>query len=259
MADRLAQAFQQKAFVGFLTGGDPSLADTRRYVRVLADAGAAMVEIGVPFSDPIAEGPVIQAASERACQAGTTLAQLFDLVATLRQRDGLTCALALMTYLNPVHHFGYEAFFTRAAQVGVDAVIIPDLPFEEQDELIQYSAASAVPLISMVAPTSMGRVRRIAASAKGFIYLVSSLGVTGERGAITTDIGAIVAEIRAVTDVPVAVGFGVSTPAQAAQMARLADGVIVGSALVRLVADHGANADQQLFDLTSAMVTATRG
>lgn len=257
-ADRIAQAFKGKAFVAFLTGGDPTLADTRRYIQILAEAGASLVEIGIPFSDPIAEGPVIQDASARALSSptGTTPEMLFELVRALREEDGLTIPLALMTYLNPVHHYGYEAFFARAAGVGVDALIIPDLPYEEHGEVRPAAQAHGVALISMVAPTSSHRARQIASEAEGFVYLVSSLGVTGVRSEITTDIGAIISEIRAVTEVPVAVGFGISTPDQAATMAANADGVIVGSAIVRLIAEHGSQADEVLRDYVTQMVAA---
>ncbi|MDR0847609.1 MAG: tryptophan synthase subunit alpha [Propionibacteriaceae bacterium] len=256
--DRIAQAFQSKAFIAFLTGGDPTLEDTRRYVKILAEAGASLVEIGIPFSDPIAEGPVIQEASARALSSatGTTPEMLFELVRALREEDGLTIPLALMTYLNPVHHYGYEEFFARAADVGVDALIVPDLPFEEHAEVLPAAQANGVALISMIAPTSSSRARKIAANAQGFIYLVSSLGVTGVRSEITTDIGSIVDEIRQVTDVPVAVGFGISTPAQAATMAAQADGVIVGSAIVRLIAENGSHADDALRTYVSEMVSA---
>jgi len=255
---RLAEAFGRKAFVAFVTGGDPTLADTRRFVRVLADAGVSMVEIGVPFSDPTAEGPVIQDASRRALVAGASLGGLFDLVDALRREDGLTIPLAFMTYLNPVHHFGYEAFFARCEEVGVDALIVPDLPYEEHGEVDGVARRHGVALISMVAPTSEDRIREIAATSTGFIYLVSSLGVTGVRSEITTDIASIVAQIRSVTDTPVAVGFGISTPEQARAMAQAADGVIVGSALVRLIERDGSGADQAIRDYAEAMVAAVR-
>ena len=255
---RLRAAFEKKAFIGFLTGGDPSLTDTRRYINAMADAGASLVEIGIPFSDPVAEGPAIQDASVRALAGGTTPEQLFELVEVLRQEDGLAIPLALMTYLNPVFHYGYERFCARCLEVGVDALIIPDLPFEEQDEVRQVARRFDVAVISMVAPTSAERVRMIAAEAEGFIYLVSSLGVTGVRSEITTDIAAIVAEIRSVTDVPVAVGFGISTPEQATAMAASADGVIVGSAIVNLIAQHGSDADQAIAEYVRSMVQATQ-
>ncbi|MCL2471267.1 MAG: tryptophan synthase subunit alpha [Propionibacteriaceae bacterium] len=254
--ETIQRAFEHKAFIGFLTGGDPSLEDTRRYIKVMAEAGADLVEIGVPFSDPIAEGPAIQAASARALAAHTTPEKLFGLVDELRRQDGLTIPLAMMTYLNPVHHYGYEAFFARAAAVGVDALIIPDLPFDEHEEVRQAAASAHVAVISMIAPTSADRVRQIASHAEGFIYLVSSLGVTGVRSEITTDLASIVAQIREVTDVPVAVGFGISTPAQAAAMTAVADGAIVGSAIVRLIAEHGSHADEAIGGYVREMVRA---
>ncbi|MCL2737042.1 MAG: tryptophan synthase subunit alpha [Propionibacteriaceae bacterium] len=256
MNNRLRDAFDSPGFIAFLTGGDPTIEDTRRFIGVLARAGASLVEIGIPFSDPIAEGPVIEQASARALDAGATPEKIFGLVDLLRTEDHVSIPLALMTYLNPVHHYGYAAFFARAAQVGVDAIIIPDLPWEEQGEVRDVATRFGVALISMIAPTSATRVRQIAREATGFIYLVSSLGVTGVRSSITTDIASIVAEIRAATDVPVAVGFGISTPEQAREMAALADGVIVGSAIVSLIASHGAQADQAIDDYARLMVAA---
>ena len=255
---RIAQAFKDKAFIAFITGGDPTIEDTRRYIKVLADAGASLVEIGVPFSDPIAEGPVIQEASRRALAAGSSLEKLLDLVKTLRREDGLTIPLVAMTYLNPVHHYGYDRFFTQAGEVGVDGVIIPDLPWEEHREVSVLAHCQDVALICMIAPTSTSRIRQIASQAKGFIYLVSSLGVTGVRSRITTDISWIVTEIRAVTDTPIAVGFGISTPEQAAEIGSQADGVIVGSAIVRLIANHTNQADQPLSDYVHQMTAALR-
>ncbi|MDR1833394.1 MAG: tryptophan synthase subunit alpha [Propionibacteriaceae bacterium] len=253
---RLAAAFAgKKPFIAFVTGGDPSVADTKRFIHAIAAAGAGMVEIGIPFSDPIAEGPVIQEASQRALAAGTTTDDLFALAGELRA-EGLEIPLAFMTYLNPVFHYGFERFFARAELAGVDAIIIPDLPYEEQAEVKQAARPHGVAVISLIAPTSDERIRMIAAEAEGFIYLVSSLGVTGVRSQITTDIDAIVAQIRQVTDVPVAVGFGISTPQQAAAMAAKSDGVIVGSAIVRLIAQHGAAAEPVIAGYVRQMAQA---
>ncbi|MDR0284402.1 MAG: tryptophan synthase subunit alpha [Propionibacteriaceae bacterium] len=256
--ERLRQAFTNKAFIAFITGGDPSLEATRRYIGVLQRAGAALIEIGIPFSDPIAEGEVIQTASARALAAGTTPTRLLELVETVRREDGITVPLAFMTYLNPVFHAGYDAFLGAAARAGVDALIIPDLPYEEHGELRGAATRAGVALISMVAPTSLARTRQIARDAQGFIYLVSSLGVTGVRSEITTDIAPIVAAIRAETEVPVAVGFGISTPAQARAMAAQADGVIVGSAIVRLIAEHGEAADDAIAAFVGELAGALR-
>ncbi|MDR0513580.1 MAG: tryptophan synthase subunit alpha [Coriobacteriaceae bacterium] len=233
---RTAQSFAHgKAFIGFITAGDPSIQQTEEYVFAMAEAGADLIELGIPFSDPIAEGPVIQGANVRALAAGTRLRDVFSLVERIRMRTEVP--LALMGYLNPLFHYGYEAFFTQCQKVGVDAVIIADLPYEEKAELSDIASRYGVDVISMVAPTSLERVERIAATATGFIYLVSSLGVTGERRTIDTDLEEIIAKIRGVSDVPIAIGFGVHTPDQARELASKADGVIVGSALVRMIAD----------------------
>jgi len=253
----IAQAFKNgKAFIGFVTGGDPRIEKTKEFVLEMFRAGADMVEIGIPFSDPIAEGPVIQEANIRALSAGTTVEKLFTLVEDIRAVTDKP--LAFMTYLNPVFHYGYEAFFKRARAAGLDGIIIPDLPHEEQGEVKKAASAYGVDLISLIAPTSETRIREIARDACGFIYLVSSMGVTGVRGEITTDLGSIVAAIRDVTAVPVAVGFGIHTPAQAAQMARVADGVIVGSAIVKIIAEHGNEAGPHVYQYVKEMTESLR-
>jgi tryptophan synthase alpha chain len=252
---RTAQAFANgKAFIGFLTAGDPSLEQTEQCALHMARAGADLIEIGIPFSDPIAEGPVIQEASVRALAAGTKLSDVFALVERLRTK--IQTPLALMGYLNPVFRLGYDAFFARCQQAGADAVIIADLPFAEKGEAAPYAERYGIDLISMVAPTSGDNIERIAAEAAGFIYLVSSLGVTGERSQLSANLDDIVARIRAVSDVPVAIGFGVHTPAQAADLGRKADGIIVGSAIVRLIASSGSNAPRAISDYVSMMKSA---
>ena len=252
----LASAFADTntAFIGFVTGGDPSLEASEEFICAMATAGADVIEIGVPFSDPIAEGPVIQRANIRALGAGTTVEGIFTLVQRVRQKT--LVPLVLLTYLNPVFRYGYEAFFRRCAQVGVDGIIIPDLPFEEQDELREFAVAQGIDLISMIAPTSDTRIQQICQRALGFIYLVSSMGVTGERSRISGDLAATTARIRECCALPVAVGFGVSTPEQAAQIAQYANGVIVGSALVRLIEQHGAQATGYLEDYIHTMKRA---
>jgi tryptophan synthase alpha chain len=253
----IAQAFKNgKAFIGFVTGGDPAIEKTKEFVLEMFRAGADMVEIGIPFSDPIAEGPVIQEANIRALSAGTTVEKLFTLVEDIRAATDKP--LAFMTYLNPVFHYGYNAFFKRAAAAGLDGIIIPDLPYEEQGEVKQAANAHGIDLISLIAPTSETRIREIARSACGFIYLVSSMGVTGVRGEITTDLASIVAAIREVSAAPVAVGFGIHTPAQAAQTARVADGVIVGSAIVRIIAEYGGEAGARVYQYVKEMKEATK-
>jgi tryptophan synthase alpha chain len=251
----IAKAFQNgKAFIGFVTGGDPTIEKTKEFVLEMIRAGAGLVEIGIPFSDPIAEGPVIQEANLRALSAGATVEKLFDMVRDLRTVTAVP--LVFLTYLNPVFHYGYDAFFKRCSDCGLDGIIIPDLPFEEQAEVREAASRHGVDLISLIAPTSEARIREIAQNAAGFIYLVSSMGVTGIRGEITTDLAAITGSIRAATRLPVAIGFGIHTPAQAAEMSRIADGVIVGSAIVKIAAEHGEAAGPHIYRYVKEMKEA---
>ena len=242
---KIAEAFNHgKAFIPFLTAGDPDLEKTEEFILEMERSGADLIEIGIPFSDPIAEGIVIQEADIRALASGTTTDKIFDMVATVRPQ--VRIPLVFMTYLNPVFHYGYERFFGRCQEAGIDGIIIPDLPFEEKGELDGIAAAHGVDLISMIAPTSEERIQKIAAEAKGFLYVVSSMGVTGVRSEITTDLGAILANIRKATNVPACVGFGINTPEQAAEIAGIADGVIVGSAIVRLAEQYGGHAAEHI-------------
>lgn len=252
---KIADAFKdRKAFIPFITAGDPDLATTEALIKIAADAGAALIEIGIPFSDPIAEGPVIQEADIRALAAGTTVDGIFAMAARLRET--IDIPMVLMGYANSFFHYGYDAFFKRCAEVGIDGAIIPDIPFEEKHETADVAGQYGVAVLSMIAPTSEERIQKIAAEAQGFIYLVSSMGVTGMRSAITTDLGAMVSAIRQVTDVPIGIGFGIHTPQQAAEMAAIADGAIVGSAIVNLVAEHGRNAGPAVEDYIKQMVAA---
>ena len=235
---RIQKAFEnKKAFIAFLTAGDPSLDKTEEYILEMERAGADLIEIGIPFSDPIAEGPVIQEADIRALSGGVTTDDIFDMVKKLREKTEIP--LVFMTYLNPVFHYGYEAFFERCQDVGTDGIIIPDLPFEEKEEFDSVCKKHGIDLISLIAPTSHERVAQIAKDAEGFVYCVSSLGVTGTRTNITTDIGAMVKLVKQAKDIPCAVGFGISTPEQAKKMAAQSDGAIVGSAIVKLCAQYG--------------------
>ncbi|MDR1796451.1 MAG: tryptophan synthase subunit alpha [Clostridiales Family XIII bacterium] len=244
-----------KAFIGFVTGGDPSLEKTKEFILAMAEAGCDLIEIGVPFSDPIAEGPVIQEANLRALAAGTTVDKLFGLVADLKA-DAAMVPLVFLTYLNPVYHYGYEAFFEKAARAGLDGIIIPDLPFEEQQELKPVARKHGVDVISLIAPTSEARARAIAKDADGFVYLVSSMGVTGVRAEIKTDLASIVEQVKAATDTPVAVGFGIHSPGQAKEIAKTADGVIVGSAIVKIIEEHGDAATPEVAGYVRAMKAA---
>jgi len=243
-----------KAFIGFVTGGDPSIEKTKEFVLEMIRAGADLVEIGIPFSDPIAEGPVIQEANNRALAAGATVEKLFNLVADLRKETSIP--LVFLTYLNPVFHYGYDAFFQRASKAGLDGIIIPDLPFEEQPPVREAADKHGIDLISLIAPTSEARIKEIAKTASGFIYLVSSMGVTGIRGKITTDLAAITAAIKSVTSVPVAIGFGIHTPEQAKEMSRIADGVIVGSAIVKIAANRGEEAGAHIYSYVKELKDA---
>jgi len=229
----------RKALITFITGGDPDIAATERLIAAMEAADADIIEIGVPFSDPIAEGIVIQAADERALAGGCTTDALFEMVGRLR--GSVRIPLLFMTYVNPIFTYGKRRFMRRCAECGVDGVIVPDMPFEEKDELADECRESGVCLISMISPISDERVGMIAREAEGFLYCVSSLGVTGMRSEINSDVGGLIREARRVTDVPCAVGFGISTPEQARDMAAISDGVIVGSAIVNIVAERGAD------------------
>ena len=249
---RISKAFEKgKAFIAFITGGDPDIETSYELIKTMAENGADIIEIGIPFSDPIAEGPVIQAADLRALSAGTTTDALFDLVVRLRKE--IDIPLLFMTYMNPIYVYGTDRFMKRCAEVGIDGVIVPDVPFEEKSELAGNCRENGVELISMIAPTSSERIETIAKEAEGFIYCVSSLGVTGVRSEITTDIGTMVKQVKDVTDVPVAVGFGIATPEQAKKMAGLSDGAIVGSAIVKLVAQYGKDAVPYVADYVKSM------
>ena len=253
----IAQAFTKKAFIPFITAGDQGITITEKYIRTMAKAGASLIEIGIPFSDPVAEGPVIQVASERALSTGVTTDDIFDMVKRLRTgTEPLTIPLVFMTYLNPIYVYGVESFMTRCEEVGIQGVIVPDCPLEEKQELAHQAKAHGIAVISLIAPTSEQRIEKIASQAEGFVYCVSSLGVTGMRSDIKTDLASIVQQIRQYTDVPVAVGFGISTPEQAKAMASLSDGAIVGSAIVKQIGEWGSNGEKELYQYVRSMVEA---
>ncbi|MCD7809933.1 MAG: tryptophan synthase subunit alpha [Erysipelotrichaceae bacterium] len=250
--NRIQKAFEnKKAFIAFLTAGDPIKEKTIEYIFELEKAGASLIEIGIPFSDPIAEGPVIQDANIRALKHHMTTDGVFEIVKAVREKSDIP--LCLMTYLNPVFHYGYDRFFKNCQEVGVDGIIIPDCPYEESGEVKEVAKNYGVKVISMIAPTSKERIKMIAQEAEGFIYLVSSLGVTGVRDEIQTDLSTIIKDIKEVTDVPVAIGFGIHSPEQVQQMNQYADGTIVGSAIVKIIGEHGENAHQALYDYVKDM------
>lgn len=255
---RIERAFDNgKALIGFLTGGDPSLEKTQEYILTMAASGADLVEIGIPFSDPIAEGEVILRANNRALHAGTTTDKIFDMVESIRKKTDVP--LVLLTYMNPVFVYGIPRFFTRCRQCGIDGIIIPDLPFEEQDEIMESASQNRIDVITMIAPTSGDRVRMLASGANGFVYLVSSLGVTGVRSRIHTDLETIVEDIRTHTDTKIAVGFGISTSEQAGRIGAVADGVIIGSAIVRIIEEYGENAGHPLSEYIHRMKESLAG
>ena len=236
--NNLTRVFAQgKAFIPFVTVGDPSLEITEQLVLRMAESGADLIELGIPFSDPVAEGPVIQAAGNRALAAGTTTDKIFAMVR--RSRKSCQVPIAFMTYVNPIFTYGTDRFMKNCQEVGVEAVIVPDLPYEEKDELMPFCAKYDVNLISMIAPTSHDRINMIARSAQGFVYCVSSLGVTGVRRELGSNVEEMIKLVKAVKDIPCAVGFGISTPEQAAELSKFSDGVIVGSAIVKIIERYG--------------------
>jgi tryptophan synthase alpha chain len=249
---RIRQAFAgHKALIPFITCGDPDLETTEALVLKLAESGADLIELGIPFSDPTAEGPVIMEASERALKAGATTDKIFAMVKRLRTVTDIP--LVFMTYANVVYSYGTERFMKQCQEIGIDGLILPDVPYEEKEEFAPCAEQYGVDLISMVAPTSEHRIAMIAKEAKGFLYIVSSLGVTGVRSSISTDIRPMTELIRSVTEIPCAVGFGISSPEQAASMADCSDGAIVGSAIVKLIAQYGKDCIQPVGEFVRSL------
>ncbi len=251
----IKKAFRNgKAFIAFLTCGDPDVETTAAAVRAAADSGADLIELGIPFSDPTAEGPVIQGANIRALRGGITMDKVFELVRDLR-RD-VKIPLVFMTYANVIFSYGAVRFISACRDIGIDGLILPDLPFEEKDEFQPICRRYGVDLISLIAPTSNDRIAMIAKEAEGFVYIVSSLGVTGTRSEISTDLYPIVRAVRENTDIPCAIGFGISTPEQAKKMSDIADGAIVGSAIVKLLEKYGRDAPRYIGEYVKSMKRA---
>ena len=253
--DRIREAFAKgKAFIPFITCGDPDLETTGKLVRTAVENGADLVELGIPFSDPTAEGPVIQGANLRALQGGITTDNIFAFVRELRK--DVTVPLVFMTYANVVFSYGTEVFIRTCQEIGIDGIILPDLPFEEKEEFAPLCKQYDIALISLIAPTSDKRIAMIAREAEGFLYIVSSLGVTGTRSEITTDLSSIVKVVRENTNLPCAIGFGISTPEQAKKMAGIADGVIVGSAIIKLIEKDGRESLKSVGEYVKSMKEA---
>ena len=254
----IKKAFEQgKAFVAFITCGDPDLETTAAAVRAAVANGADLIELGIPFSDPTAEGPVIQGANIRALSGGVTTDKIFDLVRDLR--TDITVPMVFMTYANVVFSYGAETFIATCKEIGIDGLILPDIPYEEKEEFLPICHKYDVDLISLIAPTSENRISMIAKEAEGFLYIVSSLGVTGTRSEIKTDLKSIVDVVRQNTDIPCAIGFGISTPEQAGKMAAISDGSIVGSAIVKLIEKYGKESPKYVGEYVKAMKKGTIG
>ena len=253
----IRKAFENgKAFIPFITCGDPDLETTAAVVRAAAANGADLIELGIPFSDPTAEGPVIQGANLRALRGGVTTDKIFDLVRDLRK--DVKIPMVFMTYANVVFSYGSERFISTCREIGIDGLILPDVPYEEKEEFLSMCRRYGVDLISLIAPTSEDRIAMIAREAEGFLYIVSSLGVTGVRSEIKTDLKSIVETVRQNTDIPCAIGFGISTPEQAGKMADISDGAIVGSAIVRLIGQFGKDAPKYVGEYVKKMKDALR-
>ena len=256
--NKIRSAFEnKKAFIPFITCGDPDLETSEKLIKAAEENGADLIELGIPFSDPTAEGPVIQAANIRALSAGTTTDKVFDMVK--RVRESVKVPLVFMTYANVVYSYDAEKFMKRCVECGIDGIILPDLPYEEREEFAPVCKQYDIALIPLIAPTSHDRIAMIAKEAEGFIYIVSSLGVTGVRSEIKTDIGSIVKVVRENTDIPCAVGFGISTPEQAKKMADLSDGAIVGSAVIKLMAQYGKDSPKYVGEYVKSMKQGIEG
>ncbi len=253
----IKKAFENgKAFIAFLTCGDPDLETTAAAVRAAVKNGADLIELGIPFSDPTAEGPVIQGANVRALNGGVTTDKIIAFVKELR-RD-VKIPMVFMTYANVVFSYGAERFISACKEIEIDGLILPDLPFEEKEEFLPICRQYGVDLVSLIAPTSENRIAMIAREAEGFLYIVSSLGVTGMRNEIKTDLTSIVEVVRQNTDLPCAIGFGISTPEQAKKMADISDGVIVGSAIIKFLERYGKDAPKYIGEYVKGMKDAVR-
>lgn len=252
---KISDAFKnKKAFIAFITAGDPDIETTEKLIYKMVENGVDLIEIGIPFSDPIAEGIVIQEADLRALQNGVTTDIIFEMVKRIRQNVDIP--LVFMTYCNVIYGYGTEKFTKKCGEIGINGLIVPDVPFEEKEELLPFCKESGIELISLVAPTSHERVSEIAKSAEGFLYIVSSLGVTGVREKINTDIAEIVNSAKTVSDIPCAVGFGISTPEQAEQMCSQADGIIIGSAIVKIIAQYGSESIDKVGEYVKSIADA---
>lgn len=255
--NKIESAFSKgKAFIPFITCGYPDLETTEKCIREMVKSGASLIELGIPFSDPTAEGPVIQEANLKALQGGVTTEKIFDFVKKIRAE--IKIPLVFMTYANVVFGYGAEKFLSACKEIEIDGIILPDVPFEEKNEFLPLCKKFGVDLISMIAPTSENRIAKISSESEGFLYIVSSLGVTGVRSEIKTDLAPMIKIVRENTKIPCAIGFGISTPEQAKKMSALADGVIVGSAIIKILAKNEKNSAEQVGIFVKNMVDALK-
>lgn len=255
MNKNLARAFDHgKAFVAFVTCGDPDLETTKKIILALEKGGCDLIELGIPFSDPTAEGPVIQAANSRALSKGCTTDKVFEMIAQVRKETSIP--MVFMTYANMIFSYGIDKFCQKMVDLNMSGMILPDVPYEEKDEFETVCHKYNLDFIRMIAPTSHDRIKMIAKDAQGFLYCVSSLGVTGTRTKITTNVGEMIDTVRSVSDIPCGIGFGISTPEQAKTMSERADAVIVGSAIIKIIAKYGKEAPQHVEDYVRSMTQA---
>lgn len=257
MNKNIERAFDHgKAFVAFVTCGDPDLDTTKKIILALERAGCDLIELGIPFSDPTAEGPVIQEANERALSNGCTTDDVFEMIKEIRKETSIP--MVFMTYANVVFHYGTDKFCQKMVDTDMSGMILPDVPYEEKDEFETVCHQYGLDFIRMIAPTSHDRIKMIANDAQGFLYCVSSLGVTGTRSKITTNVNEMVDIVRSVSDIPCGIGFGISTPEQAKKMTEKADAAIVGSAIIKIIAKYGKEAPDHVEAYVRSMVEAIR-
>ena len=255
---KIKEAFEnKKAFIAYLSAGDPDLETTEKLIIEMEKNGVDLIEIGIPFSDPVAEGPVIQEADLRALKAGTTTEKIFDMVARVRTKVNIP--LVFLTYCNSVFGYGTEKFMAKCEEIGIDGLIVPDVPYEEREELAPFCEKHNIDLIALVAPTSEDRVYKIAKASRGFLYIVSSLGVTGVREKIETDISGIIKAAKSVSDIPCAIGFGISTPEQARELCKTSDGIIIGSAIVRIIGQYGKDCVKPVTEYVRSIAESAHG
>lgn len=254
--NNIKKAFENKALIGFLMAGDPDLNTTKEVIISMAKAGCDMVELGVPFSDPIAESSVVQSANLRALKSETYLKGIFDMIQEVRNTTQIS--IILHTYINPVFNYGYEEFFMKCSEVNVCGIVVPDLPYEEKSEIKEYADKYGVDIISFVVPENIDRVKMIAKEATGFIYFVPSIGSTSSMEGHFKEITSIIDILKENTNIPIALGFGINTTQQAEFFSEIADGIIVGNAIVKIVEKYGKDSPSQVFDYVKTMKSAMK-